>query len=422
MSTEQIKKPKNIMNFLLVLIIVNIMAVFSLAGILTLTMILGNEQEEPYQIADNSPYIRQHSMDWRFVTYATPDFRSEIIGEFNPQVVNVIEDTRNIEGARSGWILIDTYPSPGWIYTRSNRRFIPNIIVLHENMQDEHFERTLPPQVVRIHQQQDDWVLIYTWLGLRWVNLNFTPPTAHLDELLSNFERNLAVHFENLETGFIYSHNTDRVFFSASVTKAPLALYIYQLAERGLTNLDNVHTFTNRDFMGGSGIIAHNYNVGATFTTRELLRLNLSESDNIATMILRRVYGIDGYRQFIADMGGNPNFVGNRIMDSYLTAYEAGLFAREIFSYIQSNGTYSTEFKSHLLDNQFPFIVSDYPVASKTGWTRSLAWHDMAIVFAPSPYSLTILSSREGWTPQDYRDFEVISRAFQEFNNKWFVN
>jgi len=120
-------------------------------------------------------------------------------------------------------------------------------------------------------------------------------------------------------------------------------------------------------------------------------------------------------------MGGNPDFVGCRVMNSDLTANEAGLVARNIFDYIESGGRYSHEFRAALLDNQFPFIVSDHPVASKTGWTSPRAWHDMAIVYAPSPFTLVILSARYGWTDADYADFKEISTAFQEFNDKWLT-
>jgi len=371
-------------------------------GILSFSMVLGHEGN------------RQRSIDWSFFTYESPDFRSEITGRFNPQVVTILETSEN------GWALINTYRGPSWVNLNGNLRFIPNATALYEDIGDESFTYSITPQVVRVLDEQENWLLIYTWLGPKWINLNFVPPTEHLDNLLRQFGNDLSVHFENLETGFIYRYNADRTYFSASVTKASFALYLYMLAENGEISLNEVHTFTEQDFMEGSGIIIDNHNVGATFTTRELLRLNLSESDNIATNILRRVYGIGGYRQFISDIGGTPAFVGNTIMNSRLTADEAGFFAREIFNFITSDARYSDEFKTHLLNNQFPFIVSDYPVASKTGWTRPIAWHDMAIVFASSPYTLTILSSRDGWTPQDYRDFEEISKAFQAFNNKWF--
>jgi len=251
-------------------------------------------------------------------------------------------------------------------------------------------------------------------------------PSTHtleaLDELLTRHGDDISVHFENIETSFVYSFNADRVYFSASVPKAMYALYIYQLAEQGRVNLDSVHEFTYGDANWGSGIIQRRYDFGATFTLRELLRLNISESDNVATNILRRTNGIYGYKNFIATLGGDPALVGNNVMNSNLTASEAGLFAREIFAYIESGGRYSYEFKSHLLNNRFPFIVSCYPVASKTGWTTYRAWHDMAIVYAPSPFILVILSAREGWTDADFADFAEISTAFQEFNNTWFVD
>ena len=244
---------------------------------------------------------------------------------------------------------------------------------------------------------------------------------AALDNLLARHGSDISVYFENIETGFTYSFNADRVYFSASVPKAMYALYLFKLAERGRLDMNSKHEFTYGDANWGSGIIQRRYDFGATFTLRELLRLNISESDNVATNILRRTFGIYGYKNFIAGLGGDPGLVGGNVMNSNLTAYEAGLFARGIFAYIESGGRYNHELKSALLNNRFPFIVSCYPVASKTGWTRYIAWHDMAIVYAPSPYILVILSAREGWSDEDYADFAEISVAFQQFNDMWFV-
>jgi len=137
--------------------------------------------------------------------------------------------------------------------------------------------------------------------------------------------------------------------------------------------------------------------------------------------MLVRIHGTQGYRQFVRDLGADSGRVRDRVFNSNLTANDVGIFARAIHEYIETGSSYSAEFQAALLDNQYPFIVSDYPVASKTGWTRPSAWHDMAIVYAPSPFSLAILSARNGWTAQDYRDFYDISMAFQRFNDTWFV-
>ena len=302
----------------------------------------------------------------------------------------------------------------------ANWRLIERTMGLFENMYDTHMKGYLRAQYVYILEENGDWLQIKTEYGPLWIYLNFVPPTYALDQLLARHGSNLSVFYENLHNRFIYRYNADRVYFSASVPKALYALYLYKLAEDGLLDLDSMHEFTYADANWGSGIIQRRYEFGAMFSLRELLRLNISESDNVATLMLRRIHGLDGYKELISSIGGNPDLVGSRVMNSNLTANEAGLFARAIFEYVESGGRYSHEMRAHLLNNQFPFITSDYPVASKTGWTSPRAWHDMAIIYAPSPFTLVILSAREGWTDADYADFAEISTAFQEFNNKWF--
>ncbi|MDR2168032.1 MAG: serine hydrolase [Clostridiales bacterium] len=248
-----------------------------------------------------------------------------------------------------------------------------------------------------------------------------TKLAAEFVEFMEQFGDTISVHFENLATGFVLQHYADRVFFGASATKAPFALYIYEKATRGGTNLDSIFTFTESDFWEGSGSIRHNYEFGATFSQRRLLHLMIAPSDNIATRILRRAHGLVGYRQFIEERGGDPWFIQN-ITYSYLSAAEAGFYMREIFRFIDEGGRYSEEFKRNLLQNRYPFIVSDYPVASKSGWAENFggAWHDMAIVFAPSPYILTLLSSRPGGH-EDRLAYNAISMFLQDFNNRHFT-
>jgi hypothetical protein len=251
--------------------------------------------------------------------------------------------------------------------------------------------------------------------------LTITEPLTHaLDDMLKRFGDDLSVYYENTESGFVYRYNAERVYFGASLSKAALALFIFTLAEEGKINPDEKLTFTHNDLRGGSGVIRHHYGVGSEFTIRELIRLNLSESDNVATMMLRRRAGVENYRAFIAELGANPDLVRDRVMNSYLTANDAGIFAREIYRYLESDGRYTREFKDALIDNRFPFTVPDYLTASKTGWTDYLAWHCLSIIYAPSPYILVIMSQRRGWEESDFADFAEISMAFQHFNAYWF--
>jgi hypothetical protein len=282
------------------------------------------------------------------------------------------------------------------------RRFVQGNAWFFLSPGDEYPVERIDNQQINIIERDGEWLKIYTEQGTRWTNLSIAPQTEHLDELLSQFGYLMAVHFENMETGFTHQHNPELIFTSASVTKASYALYLFKQAEKGLIDLNSP------PFPGG------------TTTIRELIRKNISESCDNSTMTLVNLFGVHGYTELVGQLGGNTGFVGYRVMNSSLTAHEAGIFARAIFEYIESDGRYSQLLREDLLNNQYPFIVSNYPVASKTGWFPPHAWHDMAIIYTPSPFTLVILSSRFGWTEQDYADFYKVSTAFQEFNNKWF--
>ena len=263
-------------------------------------------------------------------------------------------------------------------------------------------------QWIQILEQDGNWYRVDAAQGIGWMRRNFSPSPEGIDTLIGMYGSSLGIYFENLETGFVFQSNGGQDFYSASTMKAVHAFYLYQQAEQGYIDLSE-YIFT---YQRGSRV---------SLTVDEALRLNISESDNAASNSLANRFGVEGYRSFIDELGAEVSFQGNRVMNHALTPRDAGLFMREIFAYIESDGRYSQDFKNHLLDNQYPFIVSDYPVASKTGWFPPYAWHDMAIVYAESPYILVILAARSGWNERDYREFAEISMAFQEFNRKWFV-
>ena len=273
------------------------------------------------------------------------------------------------------------------------------------------------PQEVRVTDRMGTWLQID---GQHWINLDFEPPIHVLKDFMQQFGNTVSVFYQNMETGFVFRHNAQQRYFGASATKAPFALYIYLKAERGEADMNTIITYLAEDFWAGSGVIRHRYSVGQGFTQRQLLHLMLTPSDNIATRMLRRVHGLEGYKAFVESIGANPDFVQN-LTYSHLTADDAGIFLREMFNYIESGGRYSHDLRDNMLANRYAFIISDYPVASKSGWAANhgAAWHDMAIVYAPSPYILALLSSRAG-NAADRRVYDSISMFVQEFNSTWF--
>jgi len=370
---------------------------------------------------DNTPV--QHHIPWLFSAYAEPDFESVRIASFNPQPVTIFEEYDN------GWARIETTYGDAWVFLHDNKRYIERVTGLFESKPDNlptennSLEFDLPeiypidvinPQLVRVLAQEGDWLQIETWLGPMWIDLGFEPPRSSLDEFMARFGGSISVFYENLETGFIYTHNADRSFFGASMIKAPYSLWVYLLAEAGYTDLSTVHTYTSADHWGGSGRI-QNMPAGSTFTEAELLRHALYISDNVAfRMLVRRIHGVNGFRDWVEETGGRPELV-HTVTYSHMTANETGRFVREMHRYLESGGKHSEDFRQNLLDNRYAFIVSDHLVASKSGWDTN-AQHDMAIVYSPSPYSLVIMT-----TGVDRRVFRDISMHFQHFNDRYFV-
>jgi len=383
-----------------------------LAFILTVAVVLSIanfEQTAPYEL---HAMANHRHVPWTFTAFDEPCFRARPISRFSPQNIHVFEENDY------GWARISTVYGDGWVYTNANKYFTGRIMGIFDERGDANYTHLISPQVVTVLYEYDGWIKIPTWLGERWINLNFTPPTYELDRLMQSFGNSVSVHFENMDTGFVYTHNADRVYFAASAIKAPYALYVYLRAERGEADLSRVHTYTAANHWGGSGRIQH-MPFGTTFTELELLSYALSISDNVAfRMLVHRIYGFDGYREFVASLGANPYHVRN-VTSGNMTARDAGIMARAMHEYIESGGIYSEHFREALLANRYPFVTSDHPVASKSGWDVG-AYHDIAIVYAPSPYTLVIMSEFVG-NAADRRVFNQISMAFQDFNDRYFT-
>jgi len=350
-----------------------------------------------------------HHIPFHFFVYEKPCLMSPVVAAFNPQYVVVLER------AYDGWGLISTSDGPGWAFLPGDRFFVPRRLGLHSYVGEEAYTTLISPQIVTVLDSQESWRLIGTWLGPKWINLNFRPSTAGLDAYLRRFGNNIAVFYMDIETGFTYMYNPDVVFFSASVNKIQHALYLFTLAERGLLDLNRIHTYRASDYWGGTGRIRTRYAFGRQFTTRELLYYSIRYSDNIAFRMLVRNYGLDGYLEFVREIGANEYLVRN-ITGANVTARDAGLWMRAVHEHLVSGVAYSDIFQADLMNTNLTLIHADYLIANKYGWATH-SFHDMAIVYADSPYILVILSNMDHGA---FGTFASISRRIEAFHRTYF--
>ena len=363
-------------------------------------------------LEERVPGVYRH-MRGDFITYSQPDFFADTIMEHRSQMVKVLEERAD------GWMHVTFGNMQGWVYLLSQTYLLERPMGLFHSKYDEIYAGLMAPGEVQVLIEEDNWLLVSTDDGPMWLDLHFWPSKQPLDDFFNNLPFYVSVYYKNLDTGFTYSHRGGLIFASASLNKTPHALYVYHLAESGKADLSQTHVFGPRDYRGGTGVMRF-MPFGTEFTTSELLIHSVRDSDNVAFRMLVDMFAhhYPSYHEFYRSIGGDVSLVGN-ITGHLMTAEEAGLIMYRIYQYIESDASYAAEFKNSLLNSDVPIIMADYPVAQKYGrWDGN--FHDKAIVYAPSPYILVIMSTLDRHGGGAFDEFAEISRFVQEFNDRYF--
>jgi beta-lactamase class A len=240
--------------------------------------------------------------------------------------------------------------------------------------------------------------------------------THELDSFMRQYnDPGISIYYENLESGYRYFYNENKIYYSASIIKAPYALYLYQQS----IDMSRLHTYTENFYRPGAGVIKR-MSPGSVFTGAELLEYSVVRSDNIAFRMLLSAYGTEGFTQWVADLGGETQRLRN-LTGADMTVMDAAFFMRQIYDYIEAPGENNAKLKKDMLNATFPYIQTQYPFAHKYGlWDE--AHHDMGIVYAQSPYILIIMtnkgSSEPPLNPNNRVIFREISEKMYEINNQ----
>lgn len=96
--------------------------------------------------------------------------------------------------------------------------------------------------------------------------------------------------------------NIDEEFETASTVKAYILGCLFDEVEKGRKSLDDMLTYTQENFIDGSGIL-RNLDLGVTMTVKNIATLMIIVSDNIATNMIIDYLGIDTINRFIMEQG-----------------------------------------------------------------------------------------------------------------------
>ena len=135
-----------------------------------------------------------------------------------------------------------------------------------------------------------------------------SPSGPHHDLVLQELlQRNLpasgtvGLYVKHLTTGAEASVNADRVFPAASLYKLPIMAEVIRQVRLQRLSPELQMVVSKAHWVPGSGVLQGR--VGDSLPIRELLRLLIAESDNIAAMMLLDLAGLNNVNQSMQGMG-----------------------------------------------------------------------------------------------------------------------
>lgn len=261
--------------------------------------------------------------------------------------------------------------------------------------------------------------------------LSFTEEEiAHLNAMLDAWAatseeneedgHNVSVYFKDIDSGLTYTYNAERTYFVASLNKAPYGMYLYHLVEIGQASLDETFYVTNEmvnRVLENSGKIKEMDDLPKNLTLQELLMYLLRYSDTAALKILMTRYGAEGYKEYM-EAQQVPTENMRNISNGRITAAEAGATLDAMYDFMQTP-VYGEMLRQDLANTNYRMIRTENPYAGKYGWDEN-AYHDMAVVYAPHPYTLAILTDKDEGTWAETNMFSKIATALEEIMEvKW---
>ncbi len=239
------------------------------------------------------------------------------------------------------------------------------------------------------------------------------------ERFIAQFEgKTISVAVQDLETNKEIFINADVMMHPASTMKVPVMMEVFRQAEAGAFSLDDPIQIVNsfKSIVDGSEFtlsVADDSEatlyprIGEMETIRELNRLMIVRSSNLATNILMELVGTARVDAFIKELGiPDVNIIRliednkayrlnmNNTFSARGTTYMMRLIAEgKVVSKEASDKMIQVLFGQEFNESIPALLPAEAKVAHKTGWTGK-HFHDTGIVFPKNrkPYAITLFT------------------------------
>lgn len=211
-------------------------------------------------------------------------------------------------------------------------------------------------------------------------------------------KNNIGIYVEQLSTGQSAGLNQDKVFYSASIAKLPILYYVQERINAGQVDLTtrvkytaDSMSFPGAYVVGGSGSLSKTPD-NKEYSVEELINKTAKESDNVASNLLSyyvtHQFNDDFYQNITAITGSKWDMVTRETTAEVAGKMMEALYEQE--GYVLES-LISTQFDNQRIPKDIPV-----PVAHKIGDAYDFR-HDVAIVYAESPFVLSIFTDKSSY-------------------------
>ena len=133
-----------------------------------------------------------------------------------------------------------------------------------------------------------------------------------IEKLIWNLNENISILIKDLSSeNEIYNLNSTEKLVSASTIKVPIMLAIFEEVKSGKVNLNDTILVTKNDILDDTEIFENGENY---YSINELINWMIIESDNTATNVLLKYFGMENINNYIINVLNIKNTYVQRYM------------------------------------------------------------------------------------------------------------
>ena len=222
-----------------------------------------------------------------------------------------------------------------------------------------------------------------------------------LDAFCAQQPSGFSVYAKDLETGAVYTYNTETEYYPASTLKAAYALWLCEQAEQGVLDMEGeVRNTFSFGTLAGTKLDA--YDGVSMIPAWDVMYAMITVSDNNAMDMLVATWPANeesGFCDFLADLGFHAPYTCSMTeedgIQGIMNVSDAGLLMQALYQYFGTETSTSLQLMDCFLDAEHAalYIPEGVEAAKKYG-SWDYAFHDFAIVYAEHPYILCCMTDQ----------------------------